>query len=124
MAKQLKSEKMKLLTSLSILLLSSISFAGGVTGSGTPPRPSMSSLRIGGGLIPGFQDPAKVDFVKSLGLNQEGNIKFNYKGFDSTKVETHELNPSDFDQRFFEALKKSAASGKWEPVKIEENINN
>lgn len=59
------------------------------------------------------------DFVKIMRFEQSGKVHFQYKGFDSSKVEMHAIDVNDFEQNYLDALKKSQQSKNWEPVVVE-----
>ena len=119
-------------------------FSMGVNGSGTGPRPDVTSLlvgdRQGGGGWMSTNSPSAggsgggtgprpeeliiasedtVDFVKLMGRDSSGKIKFQYKGFEKPQVEVHAINIQEVSEKYLDALKRSQKSQQWEPVDIE-----
>lgn len=100
---------MKLLVSLSIILVSFAAHAGGSSGGGVGPRPGMGV----------FMSAPSVDFVKSIDFDRSGNVQFKYKGYEKPQVEVHAINIQEVSERYLDALKRSQKSQQWEPVDIE-----
>ena len=128
---------MKKIISTSILMfITCPAFAGGSGGGGV--RPGMESFNIssvldssnrnlkenvfdsggssGGGVGP---RPMQVDYVNAIAINDDGQVKFKYKGFDSSEVQLHSLNLNEIADKYIEAIKRSKDSQNWEAVPVE-----
>lgn len=138
---------MKTLIKILLILVPFSSFAGGVSGGGTGPRPTdnffvsggsrvgtivealpiSSGDRQGGGCWMSAMNmqstPSKMDYVKSLGVNEAGYLKFMYKGFDSELVKVHAIKINELDIKYIEAIKRSENTDHWEAVPVEDAGN-
>jgi hypothetical protein len=96
--------------------------ASGVDGSGTGPRPTAEIRKVGGGWMNSVNSKSvtlKLDYVKALEIDEDGQIKFKFKGFDSSEVQTHTLDLNSLSDEYIEAIKKSQVSRKWEAVPVQ-----
>jgi hypothetical protein len=118
---------MKLIISSIIYFSSLVVFAGGSSGGGVGPRPTDSFLVSGGSWmntagVSGSGSgprPKQVDYVNAIAINDDGQVKFKYKGFDSSEVQLHSLNLNEIADKYIEAIKRSKDSQNWEAVPAE-----
>ena len=119
---------MKILINFTILfLVSSLSFAGGSGGGGVRPESILTptlvdAIKDGGWVGPRPDDSQSLencDYVQNLGADQDGNVIFNYKAYDKSKVETQAVNPSVLNDVYKKALSDSASSKSWIAVKAQ-----
>lgn len=92
--------------------------SGGTSGGGIGPRPTNNIFTV----VPSNQHK-NIDLVKSMGVVGNGQIKFKYKGFDSSEIQTHSLDLKYIGDKYIEALKKSQDTQNWEPVQVDPQEN-
>nr|BFD61405.1 hypothetical protein BdHM001_00860 [Bdellovibrio sp. HM001]BFD65065.1 hypothetical protein HAGR004_00870 [Bdellovibrio sp. HAGR004] len=91
---------------LMTMIFVSVTWAGG-TGSGSTggTRPTMNSL----------ESMKSVDAVKFRNFNK-GKVEFYFKDRNIPKAELYEVKLEEIDNKYIEALQKSAESKSWQPV--------
>lgn len=102
----------------------------GVGGGGGGVHPSLMQNRLngvgggGGGVLPtammlnsAINSAMNVDFVKSMGTDGAGNIKFAYKAIDRANVEIVTSSIDDLQSVYIKALERSQEVNSWQPVK-------
>lgn len=109
---------MRLLTSFSLVVLFSVnSLAGGDRQGGGGWMTNMrASSEVSNLDLNRFQP---VDYVKSVRMDESGRVKFQFKGFDSKKIQEHMLNVNDLSEAYLEAIKKSQETQSWEKVPVD-----
>lgn len=109
-----------LLTLLGLFLTTSTVFAGGGSGSGGVSRGDLMIQTAGDYLeaTRANMSGSPQDYIRTLGHDSAGNIKFQYKPYDNNAIQTHKLNENEIAEKFIEAIKNSEISHKWEAVQV------